>query len=196
MDYLKKIQPPASQEIQEMAYLFLPQIWLEKLPSCRRGIPRKAGYEEAIKQYDALIQKFPDSDRMEKIRCRYAHSPFFNLKNTRKQPQPCVQTSRNTPGASRFWRASICSHSLYLAAQAATMLQARPGDPQAFAKYDEAAKLLGDIIQKHTDVAVANDAQFQLGEASWAAPVLWTSPGSRQLLQAPSRRSAQWPQEK
>jgi TolA-binding protein len=163
MDYLKKIQPPASQEIQEMAYLFLPQISVAKASKLPPGDPRrKAGYEEAIKQYDALIQKFPDSDRMETIVYRRALALFQSEKY--EEAATTLRSNLAKYAGSESILESQYLLAFDLAAQAATMLQARPGDPQAFAKYDEAAKLLGDIIQKHTDVAVANDAQFQLGE--------------------------------
>ncbi len=41
-------------------------------------------------------------------------------------------------------------------------------DPAADAAYDEAGRLLGDIISKRSDIALANDAQFQLAEMNAA----------------------------
>ncbi len=39
---------------------------------------------------------------------------------------------------------------------------------EATARYTEAEKLLADIIRKHTDLSLANEAQFQLGETIMA----------------------------
>ena len=48
-----------------------------------------------------------------------------------------------------------------LAAQAS---DAKTSKEQALAKFEEATKLLGDIVKRRTDVALANDAQYQIGE--------------------------------
>lgn len=164
IDQLKKaLQPPASPEIQELAYSIIPQVLAakaSKLPADDMHL--KAGFEDAIKQYDVFIQKFPGSDEIEaavygRALCSYQIGKYDDA------------AAGLRSNLTRFPKSETILDSQYLlaitlATQAATALEAAPGDTQAFSKYDEAEKLLRDIVQKHTDIALANDAQFQIGE--------------------------------
>ena len=54
---------------------------------------------------------------------------------------------------------------LVLGTQAnASMQKATAKDPTAIAAFDESVKILNGLLARRTDIAVANDAQFQLGE--------------------------------
>lgn len=164
-DLLKKLlQPPAPPEIQELAYSLMPQVLAakaSKLPP--DDAQRKTGFEDAIKQFDVFIQKFPNSDEMEgavygRALCAYQIA---------KYDEAAAGLRSNLAkfgGKSETYLDSQYLLSITLATQAAKTLEASPGNAQAFASYDEAEKLLRDIVQKRTDIALANDAQFQLGE--------------------------------
>ncbi|MGB8355269.1 MAG: tetratricopeptide repeat protein [Chthoniobacteraceae bacterium] len=159
----KVVQPPASPEIQELASSMLPQVSMAKADKLPASDPaRKAAFEDAIKQFDAFIQKYPNSDEIEAIVYAKALSSY----QIGKYDEAAAGLRSNLL---KFAKSDSALDSQYLlaitlATQASTILQDSPGDPKASAKYDEAGKLLGDIIQKRSDIALANDAQFQLGE--------------------------------
>jgi len=161
---LKKVlQPPASPEIQELASSMLPQVSMAKADKLPVGNPsRKVAFEDATRQFDAFIQKYPNSDEMEAI----VYSKALSSYQIGKYDDAAAGLRSNLL---KFAKSDSVLDSQYLlaitlATQASTILQNSPGDPKAFAKYDEAGKLLGDIIQRRSDLALANDAQFQLGE--------------------------------
>jgi len=164
IERLKKItQPPAPPEIQELAYSFLPQVATAKASKLPPESPqRKAAFEDAVKQYDTLIQKYPTSEQME----NFIYGKAVALYQGARFDDAVTALRSNL---TKFPQSESILDSQYLlaitlATQAATILQAAPNDQQGVSKYDEAAKLFGEIIQKRTDVALANDAQFQLGE--------------------------------
>src|SRR5205823_860254 len=127
---------------------------------------RKAAFEDAIKQFDAFIQKFPQSDYVESAYYGRALASFQieNYDDVAKTLRDSLQ---------RFPQSESIPDSEYLlaltyATQANTMLRApnvaADVRKQAGTKFDDAIKLLRDIIAKRTNLVLANDSQFQIGE--------------------------------
>jgi TolA-binding protein len=124
---------------------------------------RKTAFEDAIKGFEDFIQKFPQSAEVESANYGLArvHSQIENFEEAAKALRVNLQRFANSPSAldTQFLLAVV------LGAQATTALQkATAKDPAADAAFTEAEKLLAGIIQKRSDIALANDAQFQLGE--------------------------------
>ncbi|MEA3187136.1 MAG: hypothetical protein QOD99_966 [Chthoniobacter sp.] len=165
---LKKILgPPALPEIQELASNLLPQVLAAKASKMAPGDPkRKAAFEEAIKQFDSFGQKFANSDDVESA--NYGHAlAAYQIENY----DEAIKTLR--ANLQRFGKSETILDSQYLlaltlATRANVALRAPTASAEARtqggAEFDEALKLLGDIVQRKSDVVLANDAQFQIGE--------------------------------
>ncbi|MDB6155385.1 MAG: repeat-containing protein, partial [Chthoniobacteraceae bacterium] len=151
-------------DILELSYSYIPQISAAKAGKLQANDPgRKEAFQAAIKEFDTFIQKFPQSEEVEaanygKARALYSIEQYEGAAvalraNMQKFPQsPSIMDSQ-------FMLAVV------LGTLANTSLQhATAPDPAAETAYQDATKLLGDIIGKRTDIALANDAQFQLGE--------------------------------
>ena len=167
LTYLNKLGAPgssASPEIQEIGFGLIPQAMAAKAGKLTDEPKRVAAYEAAIKQFDAFLAKYPSSDQTENIvygralAC-YQISKFDDaIKSLRSNLQ-------------RFPKSESILDSQYilaltLATQANIAAQESAGNanPAADIKYGEAEGLLRDIIAKKTDLALVNDAQFQIGE--------------------------------
>ncbi|HEX5176081.1 MAG TPA: tetratricopeptide repeat protein [Chthoniobacteraceae bacterium] len=161
LDPAAKNIPP---EIAELSASMAPQFLAAKAAKMSANDPaRKAAFEEAVKEYDAFIKRFPQSDEVEmanygKARAHYQLQQYdlaANALRTNLQKFPQSASAQDT----QFLLAVVLATQANVAMQKATAK-----DPTADAAYDEALRLLADIIQKRTDIALANDAQFQLGE--------------------------------
>jgi TolA-binding protein len=170
LDLLKKLlAPPAPADIQELAASLLPQVMSANATKFAPDNPaRTRAFEEAIKQFDLFIQKFPKSEELEGA----VYGRALALFQTEKYDDAATALRGNL---ARFPKSGTILDSEYLlaltlATQANRTVQSADGEANAGAqaKYDEAARLLGDIITKGTDVALANDAQFQIGELMFA----------------------------
>ena len=146
---LKKVMgPPTTPELQELATNILPQATSAMAGKMDAGDPKRtAAFEEAIKQFDDFMQKYPASDEMEAA--MYGRSlAQYQIKKYDDAVAGLRQNLDKFPKSE-----SILDSKYLLALILATQT-----------KYEEAIKLMADIVQKHTDVALANDAQFQNGE--------------------------------
>jgi TolA-binding protein len=160
----KSLSPSTAPALQELASSLIPQALAAKAAKLDAADPnRKAAYEEAIKAYDAFIQKYPQSAELETAIYGRALSAF--------QIERYEETEKGLRiNLERFPRSESILDSQYvlalvLATQASQAAQsAKALTPEAVAQYDEAEKFLGDIIAKGTDIALMNDARFQLGE--------------------------------
>src|SRR5215210_839527 len=165
IEVLRKILgPPAPPEIQELAFSLLPQAQAARATKLAPEDPkRKAAFEEAIKGFDTFLQKYPNSEEAETANYGRALASY-QIQNY----DAAVASLR--ANLQRFARSESVLDSQYLlaltlATQANVAIRApNANKAAAFAKFDEAVKSLRDIVQKRTDVALANDAQFQTGE--------------------------------
>ena len=149
IELLKKVMaPPASPEIQELASNLLPQATAAQAAKMNLDDPKRAAaFEEAIRQFDAFIQKYPAAEEVEGA----IYGRSLAQYQIKKYDDAAAGLRQNV---TKFAKSESVLDSEYLLA----LILATQG------KYEEAEKWLGDIVQKHTDVALANDAQFQLGE--------------------------------
>jgi len=160
----KILVPPAPNEVIELGYGLLPQVLAGKASKEKDDEARKAGYEAAIKEYDAFLQKYPASSQVESVTYGRALASFqiakfedaagFLRKNLQQFPKS------ETVLESQFLLA------LCLVSQGGVLAEETPGkiNAKADAAFDEAERLLTQIVTRRQDLALLNNAQFQLGE--------------------------------
>ncbi|MHA3771383.1 tetratricopeptide repeat protein [Verrucomicrobiota bacterium sgz303538] len=161
---LKNVPP----EIAELAASLTPQVSSAKASKMPAGDPaQKGAYEDAIRQFDQFIQKYPQSAEVEsanygKSVALYQVGRYEDAANTLRGN---LQKFANSP--------SVLDSQYLLALTIGTlanvtMQKATAKDASAEANYNEAEKLLNDIINKRTDIALLNDARFQIAELNFA----------------------------
>lgn len=144
----KAMQPPTTPEITELAANILPEATSAMAGKMNADDPKRtATFEEAITLFNDFIQKYPASDELEGA----VYGRSLTQYQIKKYDEAVAGLQQNV---ARFSKSESILDSEYLL----SLIFATQG------KYDEAAKWMGDIVQKHTDVALANEAQFQLGE--------------------------------
>jgi len=167
IDVLQKVLgPPAPPEIQQMAYALLPQLMAAKAGKLPAGSTQQTqAYEAAIKQYDVYLQKFPKGDEVESVVYSRALASYQIHKfddaasvlrrNLAQFPNSeTILDSQYLLGLTLSTQANLGFRSEETAAKAAA-----PG------QMAEAQRFFADIVSKKTDIALANDAAFQLGES-------------------------------
>ena len=160
----KLLQPPTPADLTELGYALLPQVIAAKSSKEKDEAARKAGFESAIKESDTFLQKYPQSTQVETVTYGRALSSF----QIAKYDDAAASLRTNLKS---FPNSETILESQYLLAmglmtQGALAAQESPGtaNPKADAAFDEAQRLLNDIITRRSDIALLNDAQFQLGE--------------------------------
>ncbi|MCX6967242.1 MAG: tetratricopeptide repeat protein [Verrucomicrobia bacterium] len=160
----KLLAPPTPADITELACGLLPQMLAAKSAREKTEADRKAGFEAAIKEFDAFVQKYPTSALVETVTYGKALSSF----QIAKYDEVSAALRSNLK---RFPNSETILESQYLLSiclmtQGFLAAQETPGviNPKADAAFGEAQRLLNDIIQRRSDIALLNDAQFQLGE--------------------------------
>ena len=152
-------------EIQEDSHALIPQLLFAKAQKEGNKDTRKAVLESAVTEFDAFLQKFPKSAEVEdanlgKARALYGLEKFEDAAvplRTNLQKFPTSEAALETQ--------AMLAQILKTQGDETLRHAAAPGDEKtAAAAYDEAEKLLRDIVAKGTDLALMNDAQFQLGE--------------------------------
>lgn len=153
-------------EILEDSQALIPQLLSGKAQKLPPGDPgRKATLESAVKEFDIFNQKFPNSPEVEQANLGKARALYF-LEKFEEATQPLRANIQKFPTSeslldNQFMLALILNTKANETIRKATV----PGEEKtAIAAYDEAEGLLRDIIKKRTDLAMMNDAQFQLGE--------------------------------
>lgn len=169
-------------EILELSYSFVPQILSAKAAKLASDAPeRKGAFLEAIKQFDAFIQKFPKSEEVESANYGKARA-FYSIQQYSDAAPPLRDNLKNYPQSPSALDTEFML-ALVLGTEANVANQKSAKDPVATTDYDEAGKYLGDIIRKGSDVALANDAQFQLGEMMMARGSFEEKEMKEQVLQ-------------
>ncbi len=163
LEYLRKILgPPAPPEIQELAQSVIPQSLAAKAAQEEDEAKQKAAYQEAIKQFDLFLSKYPQSDQVESATYGRALSQL-QIAGYDEAAKGLRSNLQRFPKSETILDTQYLL-ALVLATQGSLGLQADPGSAAAAAQCDEAQKLLADIITKKTDIALLNDAQFQIAE--------------------------------
>ncbi|HEY5895039.1 MAG TPA: tetratricopeptide repeat protein [Chthoniobacterales bacterium] len=161
----KKLQvPPAPNEIIETASGLLPQALAQKAGALPPEDPgRKAAFDAAIKAFADFLAKYPKSDLVENSRYTQAICYFQT-----QQFDPAIENLRANMRDFQKSESVLDSQyllALMLATKASTVLNANRMDAAvAFPLFDEAQKLLVEIITKRSDLPLISDSQFQLGE--------------------------------
>jgi TolA-binding protein len=167
IDLLRKLlaSPTTPPDLQEDASLLLPQA-LAQQAAVAPEADRKAGFANAVKEYDNFVAKFPKSTSVEAALYGKAVAEYqmADYAGAARDLGRNVTTFPNSESVldSEFLLA------ITLATQANLVLAAEKVDPAARAvalqHYEDAGKYLRHIITKNTDLSLSNDAQFQLGE--------------------------------
>lgn len=155
----------APAEIVELATSLTPQVLATKASKIDPKDPlRDKTLKDALDGFDAFLLKFPQSEEVEAANYGKAIA-LFQLQKFEEAAAPLRLNLQKFPQSESI-QDSQFTLALILGTEAVTTLQKATGtpDPAALAKFDEGEKLLRDIITKRLNVALMNDAQFQLGE--------------------------------
>ncbi len=167
IDQLRKLQKAATTpaEMQEDVALLLPQV-LAQQASAAPEAQRQPGFVAAAKEYEDFVNKFPTSPSVE--------TALYGKAVAEYQTADYAAAARDlTRNITTFPNSESILDSDYLlaftdATEANLALANENVDPAARAtalqRYEDAEKYLRTIIAKGTDISLANDAQFQLGE--------------------------------
>ena len=168
-DDLRKLlaAPTPPPEILEQAALLLPRVLSQQANVLPPASPaRQTGFEAAVRGFDAFVDKFPKSTELETALYGRAVAEY----QTARYPDAARDLRRNVASSptSDTGLDSTFLLALTVATQANLALSRAPRPPAgadaALKGYAEAEKLLGDILTQRTDLSLANDAEFQLGE--------------------------------
>ena len=166
----------APPELIELALSMVPQVSVAKASKLAPDDPqRKKAYEDAIKGFDAFLAKYPNSEEGESAN----YGKAMALYQIGSYDQVAAPLRANLQ---KFAKSETVQDSQFLLALALgtvaneTMRKATDAASGAPAKgqYEEAEKLLNDLIAKQrtdparADVALANDARFQIAELNYA----------------------------
>jgi TolA-binding protein len=163
---LKRIaSPPAPPGIKTAADALVPQVLAAeaaKMP----GPDRKALFEAAIKQFDAFIQQYPQSPEVEsatasKARAKVEIGDYDGAEKDLKENLRRFANSESILSSEDLL-------AVVLTAEASAIIKSKGDEEVAFGKLKDALGYLANIIVRRTDVALSNDAQFQIGEVLFA----------------------------
>jgi TolA-binding protein len=165
LTYLNKILlPPAPAELTEMGYALIPQVIAGKATKETNEAARKAGFESAITKFDEFLKKYPTSTQVETITYSRAVA-CFQIGKYDEAATSLRSNLKSFPNSESILDSQFLL-ALSLVTQGGLLAQETPNQVNAAAnaKFDEAEKLLSDIVAKRVDIALLNDAQYQLGE--------------------------------
>lgn len=155
--------PAELAPLVELASSFIPQALSAKAAKMAPEDQRKkTTQEEAVKQFDAFLTKFPKSEEVESA--NYGKAVTLFQLNRYDESVKALRANLSQFAQSPSVQDSQYLLGLTLAAQASAGKQKPTPDPAADAQFDEGEKLLRDIIAKRQNIALMNDAQFQIGE--------------------------------
>ncbi len=163
--------PTTPPELLEQAALLLPQVLSQWAASLKPDDPaREARFGEAIHEFDAFVNRFSKSADLETARYGRAVAAY-QVARYADATRDLSQNVATFPNSDTVLDSTFLL-SLTLATQANLALAKENHTPTeadgALKNYAESERLLDDIIRKRTDISLANDAQFQLGETLMA----------------------------
>ncbi len=152
------------KETVEAALGFIPKLLLGKAMALPENAPnRKEALQTAVNEFDAFLKRFPNSEEVEaanlvKAQAHFALEQFdeavASLRfNIQKFPQsPSALDNKYSLAFALGTKSKI------------GLSKATAPDPEAIKTFDEANKLFGELIFQRVDLALSNDAQFQIAE--------------------------------
>ena len=154
----------AAPEFIELALSLTPQVLAAKAGKLPANDPnRKTALEEAVKQFDVYLAKYPASEEVESA--NYSKALALYQLGKYDAAATVLRASMQKFAASPTVQDTQYLLALTIGTMANVAMQNAPGENKAAdAQYDEAEKLLRDIITTRKNLALANDAQFQVGE--------------------------------
>lgn len=159
--------PATPPELQELSASLLPQVLSQQAGALAPGdANRQSGYEAAIAEFGAFIQKFPKSPDVEtalygRAVAAYQIGRYADAERDLRQSIAAFPRSENADDSAFLLALTLGSQANGLLADPA---KAGAGGAQAARKgYEEARTLLSGVIDKKADPALVNDAQYQLG---------------------------------
>ena len=154
----------SAPEFLELALSLTPQVLAAKAGKLPVSDPNRVkALEDAVKQFDVYLAKYPASEEVESAN----YSKALALYQIGKYDAAAAVLRASMQ---KFEKSPTVQDTQYLLALtvgtiANVAMQAAGGESKAAeAQYDEAERLLRDIIAKRQNLALANDAQFQVGE--------------------------------
>lgn len=157
--------PPLPDELKQVAESLAPQILLAKASLIPASDPkRKAAFEEAIKKLSSYIAAFPKAPDIESSIYSRAVANY-QIGNYEEAVKDCelniaqfpksgtLPTTRNLLAIAKATQGSILLNKDGTAAR-----------DQAFGYYKQASDILRSLIANKNDIALFNEANFQLGE--------------------------------
>lgn len=153
-------------EVVEACMALLPSALAQKASALPAGdAKRKAAFEESIKEAGAYLTKYPNTAEVEGVRYGRA-AANYQIANYPQAAEDLKANLQAFTGRSESYQDSQYLLALTYGTQGNLALA---NDRAAATRsYLESEKLLNDIIAKRTDIALTNDAQFQLGEVELA----------------------------
>ena len=152
----------AAPELAQLAASLLPQVSSAKAAKLKDP-ERKLALEEAIKQFDQFLAKYPAGDEVESA--NYGKAMAFYQLGKYPDAATALQTNMQKFAASTTVLDSQYLLALTIATVASQTMQSAGGESKkADVQFDEAERLLRDIVARRQNLAQTNDAQFQLGE--------------------------------
>jgi TolA-binding protein len=157
--------PALSPEVKQIADSLLPQILLAKAGTLAANDPKRtAAYNEAATKFGEYISKYPSAPDLESAIYSKAVAEY-QIQKYADVVKDLEQNLQKFPQSS-----TIASSKNLLAITYATegSQELNKGDSadkaKAFGLYKKAIDQLQDIINGKRDIAIINEAQFQLGE--------------------------------
>ena len=148
----------------EIAAGMIPQILVAKASKLPEGNKeREAAFSDAAGKFDAFMAKYPASKEVESAN----YSKAISLYQIARYDEAVTALRGNL---AKFATSPTILDSQYLLGLTLGTIanmgadKAAGPDPAVDKSYDEAERMLRDIIAKRTDLALLNDAQFQVGE--------------------------------
>ena len=152
----------ATPEQREVATSLIPQALAAKAAKETKEDKRKAGYEAAIAEFDSFLKQFPTGEEVE--HAIYGKALAFYQIAKYEDAVAALRGSVEKFAQSASVLDTQFMLGLTLATQGNLALQADSNSAAGIAKFEEAEKILRQIIARNMDVALANEAQFQIGE--------------------------------
>ena len=165
IELIKKIVagPPLPEDLRQVVDGLLPQVLSAKASVMDATDPkRKATFEEAIKSFDEYAKKYPQALDLENIVYGRAIANFQieNFDAVVADMESNMQRFAQSPTLP----ASKNLLALALATKGSRILNEKGDKAEAFGFYKRAADLLREIIADRNDIALYNEANFQLAE--------------------------------
>ncbi len=163
--------PTTAPELNEQASGLLPQVLSQQAGTVKPTEGKRTVlYQAAIKEYDNYLQKFPKAAGVETALYGRAVAAYQTTAYDAAAKDLRTSLAAFPNGDTALDAKFLLSVTLATQANLALGKQNRTSaeTAEAAGRYAESERLLGDIIRARTDLSLANEAQFQLGETLMA----------------------------